>query len=303
MPGEGLRPFQRRFLAGALAPGIDTAALRIPRGNGKSWLAAHVLARCLTPGDSLYVDGAGYLLCAASLEQARIVFRFIRAALEPLGKYRFLDAPTRLGIAHKASNTRLRVLSSNGKTAFGIVSCPILVADEPGSCVAVTSHVKANAETVAKLLCGQVPVDRDELAELLVEALSGLSEMEPDADLASDKQLLMSKWLDGDPVATISMASDKPEEVTRYIEEVFSYLLPWGISAYLRIAASELKLDQLPLLASNIAGMVKYGVPTAEAVWASTAGLASRSAATRVVSSTYAYAKARALPRPAFGAG
>ena len=44
------RPFQRRFLARALAPGIDTAALSIPRGNGKTWLAGHVLTRCLTPG-------------------------------------------------------------------------------------------------------------------------------------------------------------------------------------------------------------------------------------------------------------
>ena len=34
-----LRPFQRRFLKGVLAPGIDTAALSLPRGNGKSALA------------------------------------------------------------------------------------------------------------------------------------------------------------------------------------------------------------------------------------------------------------------------
>ena len=77
--------------------------------------------------------GAEYLLCAASLEQARLCFRFVRAALEPTQQYRFLDASTRLGITHKESNTRLRVLSSNGKTAMGIVDCPVLVADEPGS--------------------------------------------------------------------------------------------------------------------------------------------------------------------------
>ena len=39
----------------------------------------------------------------------------------------------RIGIAHVATNTRLRVLSSNGKTAMGIVGTPLLVADEPGS--------------------------------------------------------------------------------------------------------------------------------------------------------------------------
>ena len=77
-------------------------------------------------------------MCAASLEQARLCFRFIRAALEiddpdAYQPFRFLDSHTRIGIAHKATNTRLRVLSSNGKTAMGIVGCPLLVADEPGA--------------------------------------------------------------------------------------------------------------------------------------------------------------------------
>ena len=130
---EQLRGFQKRFVRGALAPGIDVAALSIPRGNGKPFLAAHILQRALTPGDVLHVPAAEYLLCAGSIEQARLCFRFIRAELEPSGEYRFIDSATRIGITHKASNTRLRVLSSNGKTAFGIVGCPLLVADEPGS--------------------------------------------------------------------------------------------------------------------------------------------------------------------------
>ena len=130
---EQLRTFQKRFIRGALARGIDVAGLSIPRGNGKSWLAAHLLTRCLTPGDDLHVTGSEYLLCAASIEQARLCYRFIRTELEPSGEYRFIDSATRIGVTHKASNTRLRVLSSNGKTAMGIVNCPLLVADEPGS--------------------------------------------------------------------------------------------------------------------------------------------------------------------------
>ena len=130
---EQLRAFQKQFVRRALAPEVDIAALSIPRGNGKSWLAAHLLERCLTPGDSLHVPGSEYLLCAASIEQARLVYRFIRAELEETGGYSFIDSTTRIGITHKASNTRLRVLSSNGKTAMGIVNCPLLVSDEPGS--------------------------------------------------------------------------------------------------------------------------------------------------------------------------
>ena len=60
-------------------------------------------------------------------------YRFIRADLEPTGAYRFIDSVTRLGIIHKLTNTRLRVLSSNAKIAMGIVGCPMLVADEPGA--------------------------------------------------------------------------------------------------------------------------------------------------------------------------
>ena len=128
-----LLPMQRRFLRSALAPGVRTAALSLPRGEGKSTLAAYILERCMTPGDALFKAGAEYLLCAASLEQARNVFRPIRAELEPTGDYRFIDSVTRLGITHEDSNTKLRVMSSNGKTAFGIVGTPLLVADEPGA--------------------------------------------------------------------------------------------------------------------------------------------------------------------------
>ena len=130
---ETLRPFQRRFLASALAPGIDTACLSIPRGNGKSWLAGHVLTRCLTPGDALHVSGSEYLLCAASIEQARIVFRFIREVLEPTGEYRWIDSSTRIGCTHLETNTKLRILSSNAKSAMGLVKVGVVVADEPGS--------------------------------------------------------------------------------------------------------------------------------------------------------------------------
>ena len=91
-----LRPFQKRFLRRALAADVDTAALSIPRGNGKSFLAAHILERALTPGDSLNVPGAEYVLGASSIEQARLTFRFVKAALEPTGQYRFTDSYTRI---------------------------------------------------------------------------------------------------------------------------------------------------------------------------------------------------------------
>lgn len=129
-----LRPFQERFLSQALGPGIDTAALSVPRGNGKSWLAGRIVASILVKAsEGGGLAGTESVLCAASLDQAAIVFRFARQLLEPRGGYRFQHAGNRLGITHVETNSRLRVLSSSGKQAMGLVGCPIAICDEPGA--------------------------------------------------------------------------------------------------------------------------------------------------------------------------
>ena len=101
-----LRRFQKEFLERALAPGIDIGALCLSRGNGKSFLAAHIITRCLTPGDALHQPGKEYVQCAGSIEQARMVYGFVRAALEPTGEYSWIDSTTRLGATAQAIPTR-----------------------------------------------------------------------------------------------------------------------------------------------------------------------------------------------------
>ena len=131
---ENLRPFQRTFLRNALRPGIWTSALSLARGNGKSALAGHLLERHLRPDDPLFQAGKEVILIAGSLEQARTVYRFV---VEGLGNdnpdYRYLDSTTSIGITHKASKTRLRVRSSNARTAMGLAGVSLVVADEPGA--------------------------------------------------------------------------------------------------------------------------------------------------------------------------
>ena len=87
----------------------------------------------MNPADDLFRPDTESVLCAASIEQARIVFRFARSTLEPRGGYRFLDSHTRIGIVHRESNTRLRVIGSNGRTAMVLVNCPWAICDEPGA--------------------------------------------------------------------------------------------------------------------------------------------------------------------------
>ena len=106
----------------------------MPRGNGKSWLVGHLISRIMDPDDELFVPGSESVLCAASIEQARIVFKFARQLIEERGgQHRFLDSATRVAITHAPSKTRLRVIGSNGKTAMGLVGCPWAICDEPGA--------------------------------------------------------------------------------------------------------------------------------------------------------------------------
>ena len=87
----------------------------------------------MDPNDGLFRPGTESVLCAASIEQARIVLRFARADLEHREGFRFQDAANRIGIVHVPTNTRLRIIGSNGKTAMVLVNCPWAVCDEPGS--------------------------------------------------------------------------------------------------------------------------------------------------------------------------
>ena len=139
-----LRPFQREFVAGVLRPETKRAALSIPRGNGKSWLAGALGADALTPGGALFEAGAENVLLSGSFDQARYVFRFAKTFLGEAG-YSYLDSTNKLAIRHKATGTRLLVRSSRAKGAFGIVGARIAIADEPGSFDTIAGQMMSDA--------------------------------------------------------------------------------------------------------------------------------------------------------------
>ena len=128
-----LRPFQRKFIARATAPGITTSVLCLPRANGKTTLAAHLISRIMDPSDEMFRPGTESVLAAASMRQARICYRIARDMCEGRSRYKFLDATNRIGITHPETKTRMEVLSSSGKTAMGLVNTPWAVMDEPGA--------------------------------------------------------------------------------------------------------------------------------------------------------------------------
>ena len=132
-----LLPFQRRFIKAALAPGIRTSALSLPRGNGKSTLVAWLGFRSLTPTDPLFVKGTESHIVAASIGQARrSTFKLLREfceSSERVMEYSISENNQTCQVLHKPTHTSISVLASSGKTSQGLVRCPWMFADEPGS--------------------------------------------------------------------------------------------------------------------------------------------------------------------------
>ena len=129
-----LRKFQEVFIANAVRSDINVAALSLPRGNGKSALAAHLGARIMTPTDPLFRPGTESLVVAGSFQQARIIFKFVRDTIgQDNPDYRYSDNTTQVKLTHKATKTELQVRGSNAKAMMGLVGMPWVIADEPGA--------------------------------------------------------------------------------------------------------------------------------------------------------------------------
>ena len=128
-------PWESRFIRGSFAEGVQSAALSVARGNGKTALLAGIGAACLD--GPIAVARGEALLCASSYEQARIGFEHVISFLESRGhdlkdrkKWRVWDTAQIARIEHRASGARVRCLGSDPRRAHGLA--PILVlADEP----------------------------------------------------------------------------------------------------------------------------------------------------------------------------
>ena len=127
-------PFHRRWILDAFHPDIQIAALSCPRGSAKTWLSGQLAALAMRPGSPTWKTGIETLVVSASLEQSRILLGFVREALADVyDEYRWLDSGQRLAVTHRATGTKLRVLSSSAKRAMGLSQFSAIYADEPGA--------------------------------------------------------------------------------------------------------------------------------------------------------------------------
>ena len=125
-------PWQRRFIRGAFAPGVQSAALSVARGNGKTALLSGIAAATLD--GPLHVRRGETVIVASSFEQARIAFEHVVAfmgdRLADKNLWRVWDTAQQARVECKATGARVRCVGSDPRRAHGLA--PVLVlADEP----------------------------------------------------------------------------------------------------------------------------------------------------------------------------
>ena len=134
----------KKWVKDAFRPGIRVAALSIPRGNAKTFLAGRVAAMFLDPSFFLKeeVRALGFkrenetIIVSGSLDQCRTLFSFIREALREQNleqDFIFSDSSQRLQIKHKRLPIKLRAISSSGKRSMGLSTFNLILLDEPAS--------------------------------------------------------------------------------------------------------------------------------------------------------------------------
>lgn len=121
-----------RWLRATFQPDIEISALSLPRGNAKSAVTGRLVALSMLPDSCLWRPGLETVVVAASMRQARIMWRFAKACL-PEDEYRWLDSANQLQMTHKATGQVAYAISSSGKTAMGLSQFGSIFFDEPAA--------------------------------------------------------------------------------------------------------------------------------------------------------------------------
>ena len=128
--------WERRFLRGVFRPGIQTAALSVGRGNGKSALVAAIAAAVVDPEGPLHGPRREVVCVGPSFEQSRIIFEDVLAFLEDRydlddrRRWRKANTANRALLEWRKTGCRVRCIGSDPSTAHGLRPFLALL-DEP----------------------------------------------------------------------------------------------------------------------------------------------------------------------------
>ena len=168
------------------------------------------------------------------------------------------------------------------------------------SCRAISEYVRANNEEVSRLVSSaKSDEDAARLVLLALGIVERLPEMSSGHQYDGDRDGLIRRWIAGDRVPDVLGAAPPGgrARAAHFIEKFLGHYMPWGVSAFVRIASVELGIgvDDMPLSVRYVSDMVRYGVPSPEASWAMRLGVPTRQAAVRVAADYTGERTARAF--------
>ena len=125
-------PWQVRFVRGAFHEGVQSAALSVARGNGKTSLLSAIA--CAYLDGPLAVQRGEVVIVASSFQQARLSFEHVLAflgdKLNDRDRWRTWDTAQTALIEDRKTGSRVRCIGSDPRRAHGLA--PVLIlADEP----------------------------------------------------------------------------------------------------------------------------------------------------------------------------
>lgn len=153
------------------------------------------------------------------------------------------------------------------------------------SCLTISDGIEQQRSQVQSLLQNGGESDLETLVTLFLSTCLQLAEMQPRHAFGGSDVQLLHNWILGkkinDLIDLFTEHVQSVDEFSLYIDDFCRYRLPWGISAYVRIAKETLDLDdsQISDYIKFFPAMVKFGVPSPAACWAMSLGVPSRSIA------------------------
>lgn len=156
------------------------------------------------------------------------------------------------------------------------------------SCQLIHKHIIENEQAARSLFQERGLEARAELIDLLLPISLELSEIHPRREFGGSYTELLKRWVEGtnisDLVSEFGGQASSLEDLGRFIDDLFRYRLPWGVSGYIRIASKVLGFERSDLtqLVRSFPMMVKFGLPDPIACWAMSAGIPFRRTSMRI---------------------
>jgi helicase len=240
---------------------VDLLNERLSEEALKTEIDPEILALLVEEGTDTSLEGIAQNILKDSL----VYVQATRNEL-PIERLNQAIVDTTKSIAHRVADAEHRAIYSS----TGLSS---------DSCDRIRAHILENESDVRDfLLCGEIE-NLTGIINLLLPILLYLPEMQSTEEFSGGVNELLKKWIEGMEIRGLMNEFEDQatslEDLGRFIDNLFRYLLPWGISGYIRIAAKLLDIDQTEFsdFTKFFSSMVKYGLPDSIACWAMSAGI------------------------------